>query len=587
MGISQQIEVVYKRALELRKQATTRPFQPDLLEQALKELYFVLEELRTSDEDLHQQNQALMATRHEVELERQRYYTLFELAPDGYLVTDHQGKIYHANRAAAALFDLPQDDLVGQPLVVLIAESGRSQLQQRLTNPDPHPPWEVSLNRRQGDPLTVAIVTTYLKDPRHQSITILWSLRDITHRQQIEQQLQIAHNHLEQRVAERTAELAEANARLRQEIDERHQIEQTVRDQAALIDIATDAIFVQDQTGQIQFWSRGAECLYGWTATEALGQTADDLLAVTPASPALAISRADGKSWQGEVIHQTKVGQPITVLSRQTQVPKAVGFPNATLVVNTDITEKKQLEEQFFQSQRLESLGTIASSITHDLNNILSPLLVIPQILLKRLPDIDPPTQAMIETLISSAKRGVALVQQILAFAGKLQAEPTQLPMTALLQEIQQFVNHTFPKAITLQVEIAPDLNPVWADGTLIYQVFMNLCINARDAMPNGGTLSISTQNLQIDSVNQGQFLEAQVGPHVLITIADTGLGIAPDLIDQIFDPFFTTKPAGQGTGLGLSTAAKIVKDCGGFIRVARKVDGGSQFQVYLPASHA
>ncbi|MGB3201206.1 MAG: PAS domain-containing protein, partial [Nodosilinea sp.] len=182
MSLSQQIEAVYRRALALRDRATDRPTEPELLEAALKELYFVLEELHTADDELNRQNQALSASQFELDAERQRYQTLFDLAPDGYLVTDQQGKIYHANRAASQLLAVPQPNLVGKPLVVLIDQRDRPQLQQRLLpSPDPQP-WEITLTARQAAPITLAITNTYIQDSRGQSATILWSLRNITQR---------------------------------------------------------------------------------------------------------------------------------------------------------------------------------------------------------------------------------------------------------------------------------------------------------------------------------------------------------------------------------------------------------------------
>lgn len=601
MNISQQIDAVYQRALLLRQQATAMPVQEDLLEEALKELYFVLEELQTADEELRHQNQLLIATRYKVEVEKQRYRTLFEFAPDGYLVTDPKGKIHHVNQAAAMLFGRSKESLVDKPLIVLIAKADRSQFQQRLTYPDLQQNWQVNLKRQQAKPtdpvpITVEIATTCFKESLSGETMILWVLRDITERKQMEQLLQASHDDLENRVAARTAELAETNIQLQREINERNQIEQTVRDQAALIDIATDAIFVQDQQCRIVFWSRGAEKLYGWSTDEIIGQDSTILLKSTSATTDLG-ARQDSNlndldnlnskqvdNWQAEVNHQTKAGQPITVFSRQTWMRNETGEPEKILVVNTDITAKKQLEAQFFQAQRLDSLGIVASGIVHDLNNILSPILAVPEILLNHLPDIDDTSRRLIKTLALATQRGVALSKQILAFAGQHPVEPTVLQVTDLIQEVQQFLQHTIPGTIVIQVEIPEDLQQVLADETLLHQVLINLCINARDAMPEGGTLTISAQNFQIDQANYHIHLNAHEGFYVVVTIADTGFGMAPDLIDHIFDPFFTTKSAGQGTGLGLSTAAKIIKDCGGFICVSSKIGIGSQFQVYLPA---
>ncbi len=587
MGITPQIEAVYQRALQIRDRAIAASAEPEFINEALKELYYVLEELRTADEELHQQNESLRETRHQVEVERHRYHTLFELAPDGYLVTNRQGKIHYANRAAAALFGRDQATLVGKPLGVLLQPGDLPQFQQRLLHLDPASDWHISLNRLKADePVVAAVRTTFLSDSQREAVTILWSLRDVTEQQRLKQQLQAAHDQLEQQVAERTAELARANTQLQQEIDQNRQAEQTIRDQAALIDIATDAIYVQDADQRIVFWSRGAAKLYGWPQAEALGQQANVLLAwsASHASLATLMAEADGGTWQGEMMHRTKAGQRVTVFSRQTQVHHDSGVSASTLVVNTDITEKKQLQAEFYQAQRLESLGTLAQGIAHDFNNILNPVRIIPQMLLKQLPNLDPKTRNMLQMLETVAKRGSALSQQIMTFAGKYEACATTLNLQNLIEEIYQFTQHTFPESIAVQVDVAPDLSSLWADSTLIHQVLMNLCVNAQQAMPNGGTLSISAHNTQVSQPAACSQGKAREGPYVVVTVADTGVGIAPEALDRIFDPFFTTKPPGQGTGLGLSTVARIVKDSGGFVRVFSEVGAGAKFQVYLPA---
>jgi two-component system cell cycle sensor histidine kinase/response regulator CckA len=587
MSISHQIEAVYQRALQIRDQATALYPEPDLLEDALKELYHVLEELRAADEELHEQNEALRETRHQVEVERHRYRTLFELAPDGYLVTDRQGKIHYANRAAATLFGLDQDTLVGKPLVVLIETGDQPRFQQQLLRPGPASDWHLALKRLKADPVVAAVRTTYLGDPQGAGSTMLWSLRDVTERQRLEQQLQAAHDQLEQQVAERTAELARANAQLRQEIDQNRQAEQTIRHQAALIDIATDAIYVQDADHRIIFWSRGATKLYGWAEAEALGQDAALLLTDSAPDTTLAtlMAEADSGSWQGEMMHRTKAGNQVFVLSRQTQMPQDDELAASTLVVNTDITEKKQLQAEFFQAQRMESLGTLAQGIAHDFNNLLSPVRIVPQMLLQRLPNLDANSRDLVQMLLTVAERGMALSKQILTFAGRYEVSATTLDVPGLIQEVQSLLQHTLPKTIALQVNVAPDLAPIWSDKTLIHQVLMNLCVNAQQAMANDGTLSIAAHNTQVNQSVDDSPGAPRAGAYVVVTVADTGTGIAPEVIDRIFDPFFTTKSPGQGTGLGLSTVARIVKDCGGFVRVASEVGVGSTFQVYLPVT--
>ncbi|QQE67525.1 hypothetical protein GFS31_42380 (plasmid) [Leptolyngbya sp. BL0902] len=219
MSISHQIEAVYQRALHLREQATTHPVDPSILDLALKDLYLVLEELQAVDAELHQQNQRLSNAQHEVDLERQRYRILFELAPDGYFVTDEKGQIYHANRAAALLCGQPQAGLVGKPLLVLIQPGDWPEFQRRLAQPE-STPWDITLHSRPGEPVTVAITTNVIQDRRLGATTILWLLRDISQQRRMEQQLQAIHPDLETLVAARTAELQGAVAQLRQELSD-------------------------------------------------------------------------------------------------------------------------------------------------------------------------------------------------------------------------------------------------------------------------------------------------------------------------------------------------------------------------------
>jgi two-component system, cell cycle sensor histidine kinase and response regulator CckA len=385
MNISSEIEAVYQRALLLRQRATESPVQPELLEEALKELYFILEELQTSQEELRHQNQELIATQQVVERERQSYQALFELAPDGYLVTDRQGKIYQANRAAAQLFSVPQKYLIEKPMVVLIDESDRSLFQTRLANLDRGQNWEVSLNPRNGEMRSVAIAVAPIEGGRNREDTLLWSLHDVTLRKQMEQQFQSAHDRLEQRVEERTSQLSRTTGQLQQKVDEYDRAEQKIHEQAALIDIATDAIVVQDLDNRILFWSKGAERLYGFTAAEILGRKADELFYKFSDRFAAGFKETvECESWQDELAQVTQTGRSIVVSSRWTLVRDESGNPQSILVVNTDITEKKHLETQFYRAQRMESLGTLASGIAHDLNNVFTPILGIAQLMLNK-----------------------------------------------------------------------------------------------------------------------------------------------------------------------------------------------------------
>lgn len=367
---------------------------------------------------------------------------------------------------------------------------------------------------------------------------------------------------------------------------ERTRSEQKIREQAALLDIATDAILVRDIENRILFWNKGAERLYGWTAGEAIAQKTTDLLYKDGLLQTQEAQRSlfNEGEWQGELHQVTKTGQEITVESRWALVRDDEGQPQFILAVNTDVTGKKQLEAQFFRAQRLESIGTLASGIAHDLNNILTPVLATVQLLQMKHVNLDERTLQMLQMLESNAKRGAEIIKQVLSFARGLEESKSLLQPKHLIREIQQIIRSTFPKTIELEVDTPYDLWTVTGNATQLHQVLMNLCVNARDAMPNGGLLSITAENQTLDKNYTRTNIDAREGKYVVITVADTGSGIPPERLDRIFEPFFTTKDVGKGTGLGLSTVLGIVKSHRGFITVASAAGRGTQFKVFLPA---
>ncbi|WP_086682228.1 PAS domain S-box protein [Nostoc sp. T09] len=371
------------------------------------------------------------------------------------------------------------------------------------------------------------------------------------------------------------------------DISDRKQAEQKIREQAALLDIATDAIIVRNLSHKILFWNRGAERLYGWSAEEALGKNANELVykKIPPQFAEIFTTVVEQGEWHGELHQVTKHGVDIIVQGRWTLVRDETGNPKSILIVNTDITEKKQLEAQFLRAQRLESLGTLASGIAHDLNNILTPILTSSQLLVLKLSNLDPRNQQLLKIIENNSKRGADLVKQILTFARGSEGKRFPLQIEHLLAEIQHITNSTFPKSIIINTNLpTTNLWTVLAESTQLHQVLMNLCVNARDAMPNGGNLDLTAENILIDDAYAKMHLDAQVGEYVAIAVSDTGVGIPRHILDRIFEPFFTTKEQGKGTGLGLSTVIGIVKNHGGFVNVSSELGKGTQFQVYLPA---
>src|SRR5919199_1458135 len=371
------------------------------------------------------------------------------------------------------------------------------------------------------------------------------------------------------------------------DITERQQAELKIREQAALLDITTDAMLVRDLKGQIRFWNKAAERLYGWNSQDAIGKSANELLYRQESLSQLQeiqTSLAECGEWQGELHQVTRQGKDIIVASRWTVVRDEEGQPKSVLTVNTDITEKKQLETQFLRAQRMESIGTLASGIAHDLNNALAPILMSVQLLALKLEDER--SQQWLNILEMNVKRGADLVRQVLLFSRGLEGQRTNLKVEKLIAEIEQIAKQTFSRAIEIHTELpTQNLWTICGEATQLHQVLMNLCVNARDAMPEGGNLEITATNLWVDESYARINLDAKVGPYVVITVSDTGIGISREIIDKIFEPFFTTKELGKGTGLGLSTAIGIIKSHGGFVEVASEVGQGTQFHVYLPVT--
>lgn len=372
---------------------------------------------------------------------------------------------------------------------------------------------------------------------------------------------------------------------IRYETTERKLGEERILQQASLLDKAQDAIMVCDLNFQILYWNKGAERMYGWQADEAFGRTISDLLCggendhVTQAAAALEHS----DEWKSEARHKTRTGEKIIVVSRWTLVRNEKGVPDYYLITNTDITEQKSTEEHLLRAQRMESIGTLAGGIAHDLNNILSPIMMAVDML--RLDNVDPTTRRWLDIMKDNAERGADLVKQVLTFARGMSGERIPVRLKHLIKEIVGVLNEIMPKSISVKHDIQPELWTISADPTQIHQVLTNVCINARDAMPTGGTLTVRASNVRIDENYARMNVDAEPGNYVLLTVSDTGTGMPPEVVKRIFDPFFTTKAIGEGTGLGLATTMTIIKSHGGFIDVYSELNKGSRFSVYLPSA--
>ncbi len=353
-----------------------------------------------------------------------------------------------------------------------------------------------------------------------------------------------------------------------------------------LMEHSSDVTGVFDKGGTITYVSPSIERLLGYTPREVQGSVLfalpihpedipktreffDGVLA-RPGQTATADFRFQHKdgSWRIlEALGNNLLGDPEV---------------SGVLLNIRDISEKRNLEARFLRAQRMESIGVLAGGIAHDLNNVLTPILLTIEVLRAKMPQED--VGRFLDTLQNSAQRGSDMIQQVLSFARGAEGHSLMIQPRHLILEVAKIIKQTLPKSIEVRERVPRDLWCVTGDPTHLHQVLMNICVNARDAMPEGGRLEIAAENVEIDQQYCSQEPDARPGPHLVIIVADTGTGIPPEVLEHMFEPFFTTKELGKGTGLGLATVLGIVKSHGGFVTVASQVGRGTTFRIHLPA---
>lgn len=373
-----------------------------------------------------------------------------------------------------------------------------------------------------------------------------------------------------------------------QDITRQTQTEEQLLLQLSALEAVENMLVITNAQGQIE-WANPSFCrITGYDPDENEGGGLWELCHEEAHPPgefdAMWMALLSGAVWKGEVNTQSANAEPLQEMVTISPICREGDTITHFVAVKEEITEKKKIEQQIFRAERMDSLGSLAGGIAHDLNNVLAPIVMGLDLLL--LDTKDPEQEEMIENLKRSAQRGGEMVKQILTFArgGKETQERLPVDLTTTIRELRRMVQRTFPKNIHSVFDFPSDLWTVVADPTQIYQVMLNLCMNARDAMPKGGELRVRLENVLMEESRRSGQLELRAGPHVLLEVRDSGIGIPPELWDKLFDPFFTTKPIGEGTGLGLATLQQIVTKHGGRVEFTSKAGEGTAFKVYLPA---
>lgn len=368
------------------------------------------------------------------------------------------------------------------------------------------------------------------------------------------------------------------------DITARKRDEERIREQAEIINEAPIAIIITDLTDRVTYCNASTARFLDLRPDEIVGNRIDEFL--TPeTSVRLQEARMATQQmghWTGVVPVMTEKGRNLQAEIHLSQIADAAGQPRARLCIAIDVTEKMKLEEQFLRAQRLESLGMLAAGIAHDLNNVLSPILMGAPMLNTQ--GMHPADQRVLEAIESSASRGAALVRQILSFAQGAGGGKVLVQAKHLLQDMVALMRQTFPKNVRLDTDIPPHLWPVYGNPTQLHQIVLNLCVNARDAMPDGGTLRLHAENRELTERDVAATPDARVGRHLVIEVGDTGTGIPPEVLERIWDPFFTTKGE-KGTGLGLATVRGIATSHEGFVTLETALGKGTLFRVFLPAA--
>ncbi|HJQ54228.1 MAG TPA: PAS domain S-box protein [Gemmatimonadaceae bacterium] len=492
--------------------------------------------------------------RSEVDTSRERYRLYFEQNPAPMWVYDRSTlEIIEVNAAAIAQYGYTRDEFTHMTIRDLRSPSEQVRLAELLPaiSDQPQRGWVAQHLRKDGSAIDVEIRSYSLNMPGRQARLVLAT--DIT----------------ERLAAERGMREAEAEARA------------TSATLQSLIELAPPAIITTDKQGMVTRWNQAAEDLLGWSAREAIGHPPP--IRFPDAAVEASRARSDRLRVRGiETEQKRKDGSTVIALLSIGPKRDALGAEVGKIIVLTDVTQLRQLEAQLRQAQKMEAVGQLAGGVAHDFNNLLTVIISYTAILLSNSNQEDA-AYADLKEIQAAADRAAALTRQLLAFSRRQVLQPQVIDLNGLIQNLHSMLRRLLREDIELVTKLAPGLWHVNADPGQLEQVLVNLIVNARDAMPNGGRLTVETNNLDLDDEYAELHAGAPRGPYVVLSVSDTGVGMSPEIQTRIFEPFFTTKAQGEGTGLGLATVYGIVKQSGGYIWVYSEEGKGTMFKVYLP----
>jgi PAS domain S-box-containing protein len=494
---------------------------------------------------------SIKVAQQELERTQKRFIDLFEFAPDAMVMSDAEGRITQVNRQTETLFGFSREELIGRPVVALMPDADQpkpEQIRERLAKASTQrilATGRSGLKARRKDGSTFPVDLTQSPLSAAEGHQVATAIRDISKRVATEQQMRLA---------------------------------------LATLDATEDAAMIfEPETLQFFYVNDGAVRQLGYRQAELLTLKPTDIMPEyneqrLRESMAALISGGH-KSRRLTTIHRHKDGHDIPVEIHLQYIAPADERPRF-ITLARDISERVRMERNANRSQRMESIGTLAGGVAHDLNNALAPIMMGVELLRMRYPR----EEKLVSMISSSAQRGADMVRQLLTFAKGAEGKRVSVQLSHLVREMDTIMTSTFPKNIRVATHWTKDLPTVLGDATQLHQVLLNLCVNARDAMPNGGSLTLELNAKTMDATFASGIADATPGDYLTVSVQDTGSGIPPDIIERIFDPFFTTKGPDKGTGLGLSTVMGIVKGHGGFLQVYSQVGKGSQFTIYLPA---